>query len=31
VWVTNAYQQQTGKEPVLLATEVAEGAEIIPL
>ena len=30
-WVTNAYLQQTGIEPVLLASEVAAGADIIAL
>ena len=30
-WVTRAYQQQTGIEPILLASEVAEGANIIAL
>ena len=30
-WVTSAYQQQTGIEPILLASEVAEGASIIAL
>mgnify|MGYP000235491752 FL=1 len=30
-WVTRAYRQQTGIEPILLASEVAEGASIIAL
>ena len=30
-WVTSAYQQQTGIEPILLASKVAEGASIIAL
>ena len=30
-WVMRAYRQQTGIEPILLASEVAEGANIIAL
>ena len=30
-WVASAYRQQTGIEPILLASEVAEGADIIAL
>ena len=30
-WVAGAYRQQTGIEPIMLASEVAEGADIIAL